>query len=159
MVACHASHTCAQSHPAIRAMCNCAACHALCLYIFYRVFKSRKSFSFPASCPDFHHIVLYNIVYWKPTSIQIMENIPLTSRVDIRILLKERASQETDFLQPSPATTRGFKSTLECDRHRERPREILTRRSRDVQVHKVHTQSEMHNMQFSQEICYLVTCK
>ena len=76
------------------------ACHALCLYIFYRVFKSRKSFSFPASCPDFHHIVLYNIVYWKPTSIQIMENIPLTSRVDIRILLKERASQETDF---SPA--------------------------------------------------------
>ena len=159
MVACHASHTCVRSHPAIRAMCNCAACHALCLYIFYRVFKSRKSFSFPASCPDFHHIVLYNIVYWKPTSIQIMENIPLTSRVDIRILLKERASQETDFLQPSPATTRGFKSTLECERHPERPREILTRRSRDVQVHKVHTQSEMHNMQFSQEICYLVTCK
>ena len=86
-------------------------------------------------------IISYNTLYWKPTSIQMIENIPLTSLVDICILLKERASQETDFLQPSPATTRGFKSTLECDRHRERPREILTRRSRDVQVHKVHKQS------------------
>ena len=63
------------------------------------------------------------------------------SLVDIRILLKERASQETDFLQPSLAATRGLKSTLECERHPERPREILTRRSRDVQVHKVHKQS------------------
>ena len=159
MVACHASHTCVRSHPAIRAMCNCAACHTLCLYIFYRVFKSRKSFSLPASCPDFHHIVLYNIVYWKRTSIQIMENIPLTSLVDIGILLLERTSQETDFSPAIPRYHTWFQDTLECERHPERPREILTRRSRDVQVHKVHAQSEMHNMQFSQEICYLVTCK
>ena len=43
---------------------------------------------------------LCNTVYWKLTLIQTIENIPLTSLVGIRILLKERASKETDF---SPA--------------------------------------------------------
>ena len=70
-----------------------------------------------------------------------MENIPLTSLVDIGILLLERTSQETDFSPAIPRYHTWFQDTLECERHPERPREILTRRSRDVQVHKVHKQS------------------
>ena len=109
MVACHASHTCARSHPAIRAMCNCAACHALCLSYLVLVMPCACTYLTGCSNLASHSpslraalifIISYNTLYWKPTSIQMIENIPLTSLVDICILLKERASQETDF---SPA--------------------------------------------------------
>ena len=98
---------------------------------------------------------LYNTVHWKPTSIQIIENIPLTSLVDIRILLKERASKETDFSPAIPCYHTRFQRAQHLNvswpatikRHPERPREISTRRSRDAQVHKVHEQSA--NVQYA----------
>ena len=100
-------------------------------------------------------ITLYDTVHWKPTSIQIIENIPLTSLVDIRILLKERASKETDFSPAIPCYHTRFQRAQHLNvswpatikRHPERPREISTRRSRDAQVHKVHEQSA--NVQYA----------
>ena len=91
---------------------------------------------------------LCNTVYWKLTLIQTIENIPLTSLVDIRILLKERASKETDFSPAIPCYHTRFQRAQHLNvswpatikRHPERPREISTRRSRDAQVHKTHSQ-------------------
>ena len=75
--------------------CNVQSCCLSCLVLVHilQVVQISQVILLPCKLPWFSSYrrtrQLYNTVYWKPTSIQIIENIPLMSLVDIRILLKE----------------------------------------------------------------------